>query len=53
MQEQVRQNASVEKYDINKLHVMHWNAQDITNRSAIAQLEHMTIDKQIDVIFIN
>lgn len=32
---------------------MHWNAQGITNRSDIAQLEHFLHENQIDVLFIN
>lgn len=38
---------------IRTLRVMHWNAQGITNRSNIAQLQHFLNEKQIDLLFIN
>lgn len=38
---------------LRRVHVMHWNAQGITNRSTVAQLKHFIHDKKIDVLFIN
>lgn len=40
-------------FNINKIHVMHWNCQGITTNSAIAQIENFVRQNQIDIILLN
>lgn len=38
---------------INRLNVMHWNSQGITNRNSVIELEHFLHQKQIHIALIN